>query len=124
MTRSNNKTPDDNINGAVQALERRDLDLLTTFDLSSSLKAVGGPAWGGGQFEFIRIKAISRALPDNKAQVERYLVEDVLSGLYGLKAPLIYLIIGSRLRVEVYLGILNKSGAALLEHVEATTGTQ
>lgn len=106
-----NKTSDDDINGAVQVLERRDLDRLTAFDLSSSLKPVSGPAWGGGQFEFIRIKAISRSLPDNKAQVERYLVEDVLSGLYGLQSPLVYLIIGSRLRVDVYLGILNKSAS-------------
>ncbi len=32
----------------------------------------------------------------------------MLSGLHGLKVPFIYLIIGSRLAINIYLGILNK----------------
>jgi hypothetical protein len=109
MTSSNNKTPDDDITSSVQILERRDLDFLTDIDLSGFAKSASAPAWGGNQFEFLRVKAISRSLADKKADVERYLMEDVLSGLNGLKAPFIYLIIGSKLKVTIYLGILNKS---------------
>ncbi len=63
---------------------------------------------GGGQFDFIRIKAISRSVPEKKADVERYMMEDVLSGLHGLKVPFVYLIIGTRLSINIYLGVLNK----------------
>jgi len=109
MARDNNKTSDDDITSAVQVLERRDLDLVTDIDLSGLAKSASAPAWGGNQFEFLRVKAISRSLADKKADVERYLMEDVLSGLNGLKAPFVYLIIGSRLKVSIYFGILNKS---------------
>lgn len=101
--------PDDNINNSIQVLERRDIDLLPTTDLSNYINTGSSPPWGGSQFEFLRVKSISRAIPDKKSDVERYLMEDVLSGLNGLKVPLIYLIIGSRLDVNVYLGILNKT---------------
>lgn len=104
-----NKAPDDDITSSVQILERRDLDLVTDIDLSGFAKSASSPAWGGAQFEFLRVKAISRALADKKSDVERYLMEDVLSGLNGLKAPFVYLIIGSKLKVSIYLGILNKS---------------
>jgi hypothetical protein len=109
MARDNNKTPDDDITRSVQILERRDLDLVTNIDLSNYTQSGSSNAWGGAQFEFLRVKAISRSLADKKSDVERYLMEDVLSGLNGLKAPFVYLIIGSRLKVSIYLGILNKS---------------
>lgn len=108
MARDNHNTPDDNVNTAIQVLERRDLDLLPVTDLSGYVKTSTAPAWGGGQFDFLRVKAISRSIPDNKSDVERYMMEDVLSGLHGLTTPFIYLIIGSKLNVHVYLGILNK----------------
>ena len=108
MTRDN-QIPDDSINNSIQVLERRDLDLSQTFDVSHYLKPGSSPPWGGDQFEFVRIKAIARSLPERKSDVERYMMEDVLSGLYGLKLPFIYLIIGSRLTINVYLGVLNKT---------------
>lgn len=108
MTRDNHQTPDDDVNKAIQVLERRDLELLSAADLSGYVNASTAAAWGGGQFDFLRVKAISRSIPDNKSDVERYMMEDVLSGLHGLTTPCIYLIIGSRLNVHVYLGILNK----------------
>ena len=109
MARDNNKAPDEDINSAVQVLERRDLEFTTEIDLSSYTKSGTSTAWGGAQFEFLRVKAISRSLADKKADVERYMMEDVLSGLNGLKAPFAYLIIGSRTKVNIYLGILNRS---------------
>ena len=109
MARDNNKTSDDAINNAVQVLERRDLDPPHTIDLSYYTKSGSSPPWGGDQFNFVRIKAIARSLPEKKYDVERFMMEDVLSGLYGLKVPFIYLIIGSRLTINVYLGVLNKS---------------
>jgi len=109
MARDSNKTPDDNIISAVQVLERRDLDLVTDIDLSGYAKSGSPAAWGGAQFEFLRVNAISRSLADKKSDVERFLMEDVLSGLNGLKAPFVYLIIGSRTKVNIYLGILNRS---------------
>lgn len=108
MAREDNKTSDDDITNAIQVLERRDLEVLPVTDLSGFSKTVGASVWGGGQFEFIRVKAIARSIPENKSDVERYMIEDVLSGLHGLKTPFIYLIIGSRLNVHIYLGILNK----------------
>lgn len=108
MARENNKTSNDDINNAILVLERRDLDLFPLVDLSGYTRTTSSPVWGGGQFEFLRINAIGRSLPENKADVERYMIEDVLSGLHGLNAPFIYLIIGSRLNVHIYLGILNK----------------
>ncbi|MEW6586979.1 MAG: DUF87 domain-containing protein, partial [Nitrospirota bacterium] len=113
MTRGNNKASDSDITGSVQVLERRDLDALTDSDLAGSGAGESSPAWGGGQFDFIRVKSISRSLPDKKSDVERYMMEDVLSGLYGLRVPFIYLIIGSRLSVNIYLGILNKAAPKL-----------
>jgi hypothetical protein len=107
MARDDSKIPEEDISSAIQVLERKDLDLLPVVDLSN-YGTGSGPAWGGDQFDFIRIKAISRSLPDKKADVERYMMEDVLSGLHGLKVPFIYLIIGSKLTINIYLGILNK----------------
>jgi len=109
MARDNNKAPGDAINDAVHVLERRDLDLSHAIDVSGYAASGSSRPWGGDQFEFLRIKAISRSLPEKKSDVERYMMEDVLSGLHGLKVPFIYLIIGSRLMVNVYLGVLNKS---------------
>jgi hypothetical protein len=103
----NPEIPDDAISGAVQVLERRDLDLSDVLDISGYPKPGSFPTWSG--FQFLRIKAIARSLPQKKSDVERYMMEDVLSGLCGLKVPFVYLIIGSRLMVNVYLGILNKS---------------
>ncbi len=126
MARENNsKVPDDAINDAIQVLERRDLDIPAGIDISSYTKAGASPSWGGDQFEFVRIKAIARSLPDKKSDVERYMTEDVLSGLYGLKAPFIYLIIGSRLMVNIYLGILNKSVSkpSTSYHIDVLTGS-
>ncbi len=109
MAKDKNIPADDDITSSIQILERRDLDLVTNIDLSGYAKSGSSAAWGGAQFQFLRVKAISRALADKKSDVERYLMEDVLSGLNGLKAPFVYLIIGSRLKVSIYLGILNKS---------------
>ena len=109
MARDNNKAPGDAINDAVHVLERRDLDLSHAIDVSGYAASGSSRPWGGDQFEFLRIKAISRSLPEKKSDVERYMMEDVLSGLHGLMVPFIYLIIGSRLMVNVYLGVLNKS---------------
>jgi hypothetical protein len=106
MARDDSKLPEEDIRSAIQVLERKDLDLLP-IDVSNYSPG-SAPAWRGGQFDFIRIKAISRSLPEKKADVERYMMEDVLSGLHGLKVPFIYLIIGSRLAINIYLGILNK----------------
>ncbi len=103
------QAPDDDVTSAVQILERRDLDLVTDIDLHSYTGSGSSAAWEGAQFEFLKVKAISRSLADKKSDVERYLMEDVLSGLNGLKAPFVYLIIGSELKVSIYLGILNKS---------------
>jgi len=105
----NSKSPDDDINHAIRVLERRDLDILPHVDVSSYTGYGGSPPRGGNQFEFARIKAISRMLPDKKSDVERFLMEDVVSGLHGLKSPFLYIIIGTRLMVNVYVGILNKS---------------
>ncbi len=112
MITRDNKTPEDEIAGYVQVLERRDLDLISLTELSSYVKT-GSSYTGGGQYEFFRVKSISRALPESKSDVERHMMEDVLSGIYGLTTPIIYLIIGSRLSVNVYLGILNKPSAKL-----------
>jgi len=103
------KISDEDINIAVQILERRDLDRSYPIDLSRYPKYGSSPPWGGDQFEFVRIKSISRSLPEKKFDVERYMMEDVLSGLNGLKVPFIYLIIGSRLTINVCLGVLNKA---------------
>lgn len=56
MTTSNNKASDNNINGAVQILERRDLDLVTDIDLTDYAKSGSSAAWGGAQFEFLRVR--------------------------------------------------------------------
>lgn len=109
MAQDNDKISDEDINIAVQILERRDLDHSHPIDLSRYPKSGSSLPWGGDQFEFVRIKSISRSLPEKKSDVERYMMEDVLSGLNGLKVPFIYLIIGSRLTINVYLGVLNKS---------------
>jgi hypothetical protein len=107
--RPDNQIPDDFMNNFIQVLERRDLDLLHALDVSHHLSRVSSLPWGEEQFEFVRIKAIARSLPEKKSSVERYMMEDVLSGIYGLKLPFIYLIIGSRLTINVYLGVLNKT---------------
>lgn len=104
--------PDDNVNDAIRVLERRDLDLVRHLDISAYCGSGTDPAWGGNRFEFARIKAIAKLLPEKKVDVERFLMEDVVSGLRGLNAPFLYLILGSRLTVNVYLGILNKSVAS------------
>ena len=100
---------EDDIAKGIYALERRDLDLVNDHDLTAYMKSVTNSAFGDYKFEFLRVKAVSRALSDKKSDVERFLMEDVLSGLNGLKAPFVYLIIGSKFKVSVYLGILNKS---------------
>ncbi len=100
----------DEVSNAVQVLERRDLDLFHTFDISRHHEVASSLPWDGDKFQFLQIKAISRSLPDNKSDVERYMMEDILSGLHGLGVPFIYLIIGTRYDVKIYLGILNKSG--------------
>lgn len=85
MTRDNNRTAEDSINNAVQVLERRDLDLSHIIDVSRYPISESFLPWGGDQFKFVRIKAIARSLPEKKSDVERYMMEDVLSGLYGMK---------------------------------------
>jgi hypothetical protein len=102
-------TPNDDITNAVQVLERRDLDLFSSVDIANYEKTGRNLPWGGDQFEFLRIKAVARSSNEKKSDAERYLIEDVISGLYGLKVPFIYLIIGSRIQVNIYLGILHKS---------------
>jgi hypothetical protein len=106
---THNNTTNEEITSAIQVLERRDLDLVSDLDLSDYARSESSASWGGGQFEFLRIKSISRSLPERKSDVERHLIEDVLSGIYGLKTPFIYLILGSRLSINVYVGILNTS---------------
>ena len=108
MAQHPNNSPNSEINNAIQVLERRDLDNLPILDLSSNARAGGGVPWGGAKFDFLRVKAVARNIADNKADVERFMMEDVLAGLYGLKAPFIYLIIGTRLEIKIFLGILNK----------------
>jgi len=105
---SSEKKADDIIR-AIQILERRDLDLPLDTDFAEYEMILNSKGWQADQFRFIRINAISRALPDKKSDVERYMMEDVLSGLHGLAVPFIYLIIGSKLAINVYLGILEKS---------------
>ena len=85
MSRNDNKTEDDNINSAIQVLERRDLDAITEIDLSGYSKSLDSIHWGGAHFEFLRVNAITRSFADKRYDVERYLMEDVLSGLNGLK---------------------------------------
>jgi hypothetical protein len=109
MTRGSNNPHDDSITSDIQVLERRDLDYIDDTIVNSYVKSGSSTAWGGAQFEFLRIKAVSRSLAEKKADVERYMMEDVLSGLNGLKTPFIYLIIGSKTKVNIYLGILNRS---------------
>jgi len=89
-------------------LERRDLDLVPAIDLSSYASRRAAAPWGGAKFEFLRVKGIARSVAENKADVERFMMEDVLAGLHGLGNPLVYLIVGSRLDVRIYLGILDK----------------
>ena len=103
-----NETHDDAIIDAVQVLERRDLDFSNAANVSC-LEDSCGHSPLKDRFHFVRIKAISRTLPAKKTDVERYLMEDVLSGLHGLKNPFIYLIIGTSSSVGVYIGILNRS---------------
>ena len=75
MARANNsKIPKDDINNAIQVLERRDLDLSPDTDISGYTSAGSSPAWGGDQFEFVRVKAISRSIPASKSDVERYMM--------------------------------------------------
>ena len=107
---TSHKSSGNTVTTAIQVLERRDIDLLPVDDCSSYVNTGSSSPWGGGRFDFIKILSISKALPENKADVERFLMEDVVSGLYGLKVPLVYLIIGSRLKVSVYYGILRLPG--------------
>ena len=109
MVTTDNSIPKDEATNAVLVLERRDLDLVKDIDLSTLTESASSLPWGGNEFEFLRVRAVSRALADKKADVERYLMEDVLAGLNGLKTPFVYLIIGSRLKINIYLGVLNKS---------------
>lgn len=109
MAQHLNSTSDSEINSAIQVLERRDLDLVPVIDLSSYAARRTAAPWSGAKFEFLRVKGIARSIAENKADVERFMMEDVLAGLHGLGNPLIYLVIGSRLDVRIYLGILNKS---------------
>ena len=125
MSRNDNKTEDDNINSAIQVLERRDLDAITEIDLSGYSKSLDSIHWGGAHFEFLRVNAITRSFADKRYDVERYLMEDVLSGLNGLKTPFVYLIIGSRTKINIYLGILSRSysSSSLLHNIDTLSSS-
>jgi hypothetical protein len=97
-----NKNPED-IEKSIQIIERRDLDLVSEIEPQIYTERDRAEA----NFQFIRIHGISRSLPSKKSEVERYLMEDIISGLYGSKDPFIYLIIGSKSDIKVYLGILS-----------------
>jgi len=97
-----NKNSED-VEKSIQIIERRDLDLISEIEPQIYKERDRAEA----TFQFIRIHGISRSLPSKKSEVERYLMEDIISGLYGSKDPFIYLIIGSKSDIKVYLGILN-----------------
>jgi hypothetical protein len=98
------KKPLPDFNQLIQIMERRDLDSTDAQlpDLSPEITE---------KIRFIRIAGIAKSLPYQKAEVERYLMEDVLSGLYGSKIPFIYLILGSTSRIGVYIGVPEKQVA-------------
>jgi len=96
---------------SIQVIERQDLELISEYQPEIST----GPDWYRDEFKFIRINAIARSIPTKKIEVERYMIEDVISGLYGSKTPFVYLILGSKLQINVYLGILAKRASKKIE---------
>jgi len=98
------------IEKSIQIIERRDLDLVS--EIEPEIYKVS--EWGADNFQFIRINAISRSIPTKKSEVERYMMEDIVSGLYGSKDPFVYLIIGSSLMINVYLGLFTRGSVQKL----------
>jgi len=99
------------IEKSIYIIERRDLDVISEIEP----RTYEGPVWTAADFRFVRINAISKAIPLKKSEVERYLMEDIISGLYGSKLPFIYLIIGLKTEINVYLGILTTGSIHKLE---------
>jgi hypothetical protein len=89
----------------VQLVERRDLDMATDVEREIASQVSRLSTLDKGKFQFIRILSIARTLPTQKAEAERYLMEDVISGLHGSMTPFVYLILGSKSYINVYLGI-------------------
>lgn len=83
----------------IQAAERRDLDLIPVVNVRTP------PPTLAGRVSFVRVKGIARSLPSRKAEFERFLIEDVITGLHGLKAAFVYLILGDATSIGVYLGV-------------------
>lgn len=98
------KIKPEDIEKALQIIERRDLDLLSDIELQIH----GETEWRASDFQFIRINAISKSNPKRDTNVERFLMEDIIAGLYGSKIPFVYLILGTDIEISVYLGILIK----------------
>ena len=78
-------------------------------DISASVPSIFAATETPGNF--LRINAITRIIPTAKQEVERYLMEDILAGVHGLKSPLVYLILGAKLKINVFLGLLSKPTA-------------
>ncbi len=112
---STNKNPED-IEKSIHIVERRDLDSISEID--AQLHAVRERT--ESNIQFIRILGISSSLSAKKSEVERYLMEDIISGLYGSKDPFIYLIIGTKSEIEVYLGILNINANMKIESLKTS----
>lgn len=110
-TRSQIPDPDE-FGKLIQLVERRDLDLATDVDSEISSEISHLSTRDRGKFQFIRILSIARTLPTQKADVERYLMEDVISGLHGSKVPFIYLILGSKSWINVFLGVPTRQASS------------
>lgn len=98
----------------IQITERRDLDLIPAVgaNMSSRLPV------GAEGLKFIRISAIAKSTSMHRVGGERYFMEDVIAGLYGVKVPFVYLILGSSSRINVYLGVIEKLASKAAENRE------
>jgi hypothetical protein len=72
----------------------------------------GGSATGRPAVQLIKILGISQALSqEKKLAAERYLMEDVLSGLYSQSISLLYFIRGQSHSIDIYTGVqINAAG--------------
>lgn len=102
----------------VQLVERRDLDMATDVNREIASQVSRLSPLDKGKFQFIRVLSIARTLPTQKAETERYLMEDVISGLHGSGTPFVYLILGSKSWINVYLGIPAKQPYSITDNLD------
>ena len=99
------------ISQTLQSLERRNLDAATP---------PAAPVWG--QLEsvpFVRVLGLARFWESRDAVSFEQCVEDLIAGVCGQSFPLLFLIIGERRGMRVYLG-LEGPGAEALQRTSLT----